>query len=27
VLSAVATILACAALWLGFRTPHIRGAA
>ena len=27
VLSAIATILACAALWLGFRTPHIRGAA
>ncbi|MDX3895810.1 DUF2231 domain-containing protein [Pusillimonas sp.] len=26
VLSIVATLLACVATWLGFRTPHVRGA-
>lgn len=26
VLSIIVVVLACAAIWLGFRTPHIRGA-
>lgn len=26
ILSVVTVVLACAAIWLGFRTPHIRGA-
>ncbi|MGV2866549.1 DUF2231 domain-containing protein [Achromobacter sp. AGC39] len=26
ILSVIVAVLACAAIWLGFRTPHIRGA-